>query len=323
MIGALVPLLQNLHSTTDSVGDGTYAAFIALMGCGAVLACFIANPKNVVRTDGTKIILVQNPTWKTELIGLWACLKQDKSILLLFPMFFASNWFYTYQFNDYNLAQFNIRTRSLNNLVYWAAQIIGAGTFGLFLDWTRLSRRSRARAAWCFVLVLTCAIWFGTLGNQLGYTRKSVAASDYTTIDFSDSASSYGPRLFLYLLYGYYDAVWQCFVYWLLGAFSNNARSLAFYVGFYKGIQSAGAAIIYRLDALEIPYINLWGSTTALLLAGLLCAFPIVFYKITNHTESTDSSGKILDGQTVDGTESAKDEYEEKVDPAVTHGPVS
>lgn len=197
-------------------------------------------------------------------------------------MFFASNWFYTYQFNDFNLALFNIRTRSLNNLLYWASQIFSAAAIGFFLDWSRFSRPVRAKCAWLFLVLFSMAIWFGTLPNQLQYTRNSITDEK---LDWTAAASDYGPLLFLYILYGVFDAVWQCYVYWLMGAFSNNARKLAFYAGFYKGIQSAGAAIIYRLDALEIPYLNLWGSTTALVLAGLLFAVPIVFFKVTDHTD--------------------------------------
>lgn len=58
---------------------------------------------------------MKNPTWKTELLGLWETIRTDSYVVFLFPMFFASNWFYTYQFNDFNGAKFNVRTRSLNN----------------------------------------------------------------------------------------------------------------------------------------------------------------------------------------------------------------
>ena len=36
---------------------------------------------------------------------------------MLFPFFLTSNWFYTWQFNDYNGALFTLRTRALNNMV--------------------------------------------------------------------------------------------------------------------------------------------------------------------------------------------------------------
>jgi hypothetical protein len=33
-----------------------------------------------------------------------------------------------------------------------------------------------------------------------------------------------------------------------MGTISNNSRKLANFAGFYKGIQSAGVAIIWRMD---------------------------------------------------------------------------
>lgn len=82
------------------------------------------------------------------------------------------------------------------------------------------------------------------------------------------------------MFYGFYDASWQCTVYWYMGALSNNSRKLANYTGFYKGLQSAGAAIIYRIDALETPFMNIFGSCWGLLLAGLLIASPVIFTRI-------------------------------------------
>lgn len=58
-----------------------------------------------------------------------------------------------------NLAKFNTRTRSLNNVLYWLAQIFGAIFMGLFLDTSRLRRSMRARAGWGILFVLTMVIW--------------------------------------------------------------------------------------------------------------------------------------------------------------------
>lgn len=60
---------------------------------------------------------------------------------------------------------------------------------------------------------------------------------------------------------------------------TNNSRKLANFAGFYKGIQSAGAAIIWRLDGLDNPppYMNLFASCWALLTGSLLIALPVIF----------------------------------------------
>lgn len=75
-------------------------------------------------------------------------------------------------------------------------------------------------------------------------------------------------------------AAWQTCVYWFMGAMTNNGRKLANFAGFYKGIQSAGAAIIYRIDALKAPFMNELASSWALLAGSLLLAAPLVWTKI-------------------------------------------
>ena len=58
------------------------------------------------------------------------------------------------EFNEYNDALFNIRARSLNNLVYWLAQILGSILIGLLLDRVTLARRTRAFTAWVVLLAM-------------------------------------------------------------------------------------------------------------------------------------------------------------------------
>lgn len=140
----------------------------------------MADPAKVIRTDGTKVSVPRHPTWKVEIYGLWVTLVTDPMVILLFPMFLASNWFYAWrkphsshttlkgiwlslslEFNDYNDALFNIRARSLNNLVYWLAQIIGSISIGALLDQKSISRRVRAFSGWAilFCMVFIVHIW--------------------------------------------------------------------------------------------------------------------------------------------------------------------
>ena len=68
-----------------------------------------------------------------------------------------------------------------------------------------------------------------------------------------------------------------------MGALTNNGRKLANFAGFYKGIQSAGSAIIWRLDGVKKPYINLFASCWALLGGSLLIALPLILTKIKDY----------------------------------------
>jgi hypothetical protein len=127
-------------------------------------------------------------------------------------MFFASNWFYTYQFNDVNLARFNTRTRALNNTVYWLAQMFGAFIFGVALDFPYIRRTTRAKVAWLLMFVLTFAIWGGGYVFQTKYTRNDTALTESFQYDWT--SNGYVGPMFLYLSYGFYDAAWQTCVYW-------------------------------------------------------------------------------------------------------------
>ncbi|KAH0551595.1 hypothetical protein GP486_007188 [Trichoglossum hirsutum] len=281
VLGSLIPLGQNIRSHADNVNDGTYIAFIVLMFLGAILALFLVDSKNVIRDDGSKVIVMKHPTWTTEFLGLLEVLRNDTYIVALFPMFFASNWFYSYQFNDVNLPRFNIRTRSLNDLLYWLSQILGAWVFGTALDLKYLSRRDRAKVVMVVLFLLTMGVWGGGYAFQKGYTRSGTAAKNYVKLDWT-SDGYLGP-MFLYMFYGFFDASWQTTVYWLMGALTNNGRKTAFFAGFYKAIQSAGSAIMFRLDTIGIPYMNLFASCWALLAGSLVIAAPVILWKIKDH----------------------------------------
>jgi len=185
VIGALVPLGQNIHTTTaGSVNDGTYIAFIVLMVLGLLTTFLCCNPHFVERKDGSRVILMKNPTWKSEFLGLLEVLKTDWYIVFMFPFFLASNWFYTYHFQDVNLPMFNVRTRSLNNVLYWSMQMVGALVFGYALDFDKISRPLRAKLCLAALLVITMVIWGGGYEFQKSYTRASVAADDFVPLDW-------------------------------------------------------------------------------------------------------------------------------------------
>jgi MFS family permease len=292
VIGSLIPLGQNLHSEGKKVNDGTYIAFLVLMAAGFVLAAFLCDPKYIQRSDGSHVIVMKNPTWKSEILGLFEVLRTDWYIILLFPMFLASNWFYTYQFQDVNLAKFNIRTRALNNTLYWLCQIFGAYTFGYALDVKRIRRSVKAKIALVVLLLITMGIWGGGYAFQKGYTRKEAAADNFVLLDFTDGG--YIGPMFLYMFYGFYDAAWQTTVYWFMGALTNNGRKLANFTGFYKGIQSAGAAIAANIDARKTSYMNEFAASWGLLAGSLIVAAPVIFM-IIKDTVSLEEDLKFSD----------------------------
>jgi hypothetical protein len=69
-----------------------------------------------------------------------------------------------------------------------------------------------------------------------------------------------------------------------MGALSNSGRKTANFAGFYKGIQSAGAAIIWAIDSRsETTYMAEFASCWGLLAGALVIASPVIFLKIKDH----------------------------------------
>jgi len=281
VIGSLIPLGQNIHEkAAGSVNDGTYIGFLVLTIIGAALSWTLVDARDVIRADGSKVIVMKHPSWSSEIVGLWQTFFTDPYIILLFPMFLASNWFYAYHFTEVNNAYFNVRTRALNGVVYYIMQIVGAYVFGFALDFKGVRRTTRAKAAWGALFTTIMIIWgFGYM-FQKTYDRELIAIlkEKDELKDWSDSG--YAGPFVLYMFYGFSDAAWQTCVYWFMGALTNNGRKLANFAGFYKGIQSAGGAITWRLDDIKIPYMTMFASNWGLLAGSLLVALPVILWKV-------------------------------------------
>jgi hypothetical protein len=79
-----------------------------------------------------------------------------------------------------------------------------------------------------------------------------------------------------------------------MGALTNNSRKLANFAGFYKGIQSAGAAVIWSMDRRGIPFMNIFASCWALLAGSLIIALPLILMKV-HDTVSLEEDIKFSD----------------------------
>lgn len=82
------------------------------------------------------------------------------------------------------------------------------------------------------------------------------------------------------------DACFQALAYWIMGAISNDPFTLARFTGFYKAIQSAGAAGSFGMDATSRPFLNeLLASWGLMLVSFPLAAIVIWGIKDTSYTE--------------------------------------
>ncbi|KAK9292934.1 hypothetical protein L1049_020916 [Liquidambar formosana] len=261
VIGGLIPFILNYHSDASSVNDGTYIGFMCFMTFGTLLALAILPPSRVIRNDGSRCTNIKYSNVSTEAFEIFKLFFNWK-MLLIVPAAWASNFFYSYQFNNVNSALFNLRTRGFNNVFYWGAQMLGSVAIGYIMDFSFESRRMRGFVGIGVVGLLGTAIWGGGLANQLNYSIHDMP----NKLDFKDSGSDFAGPFVLYFSYGLLDAMFQSMVYWVIGALANDSETLSRYVGFYKGVQSAGGAVAWQIDSHKVPYLSQlivnWSLTT-------------------------------------------------------------
>ncbi|CZR61525.1 related to MFS transporter [Phialocephala subalpina] len=294
-VGSFVSLGLNYHSKAGTVSNSTYIAIIVIMAFGWLLGVFICSPRAVRMPQ----LEVEEGGFKgREVVRLWGTTMLNWRVACMLPLFFCANVFYSYQQNSVNGKSFTLRTRSLNGALYWFAQIFGGLFIGLILDFPKVSRPNRARIGWVILFVTGMAIWGGGYAFQVLENRRLTKGLKQD-IDFDNPKLFVGP-MFLYIFYGMYDALWQGFCYWIIGAESNRAAVTAVLVGAYKTFQATGGAMAWRINALNKPALTQLYMNWGLSVGALLIALPMVW---------TVSETSVHE---VEGVEEQKVEFEEK-----------
>ena len=286
-LGSLASFGINFSSTSGTVSDSTYIALMVVMLVGWALGLLICSPSRIRLTQ----LLVATETERRTLRGTLAMAAQTLArwrVACMVPLFFCANIFYSYQQNDVNGLTFNIRTRSLNGALYWIAQMFGGLLAGFVLDMPFLARPARARAGWVLLLVTGMTIWGGGYAFQRWQDARR-AAGRVQDVDYSEGSVSAGPMV-LYIFYGAYDALWQSYSYWLIGAESNSAGRAAILVGTYKTCQAAGGALAWRINALKVSSMNQLAMNWGLSMGSLFLALPAVL-TVTTHTAAEEEVG--------------------------------
>lgn len=224
VIGAAIPVGQNWSAGTTNnsrVNDGTYIGFMILILCGAFLSLILYPWQKMVREDGSKVMVEHNKTFSEELRSSWHVFKNNTWIIFFWPWCWAINYYNIYQSNQFNGLVFTVRGRALNVLLSAFMQIGAAWTLQLITDHLPFKRRVRALAGAVFNFVLFNAVWIGGY-FAMAQTRQGLSESE--RLDVFDPG--YGAWAFLYIMYGFMDATYNCYAYWFMGALSNDPREV-------------------------------------------------------------------------------------------------
>ena len=196
-IGGLVALGINLHTTSESVPNSVYIIFIVLQICSVGFAALMLPPRSLLRSDGTALAEFKPSNLAQSLSGLGS-LFRDWRIILMLPTFYAGEVFLVLQ-SSINAYAYNLRTRSLNNVLTNIVQIPFTLLIGHLLDNPRLgSRRQRGM----IVVVIDAIFITGTYIAQTVWlaSRKFDRNVPGPAIDWTDS--SYPGAVIIYLCYG-------------------------------------------------------------------------------------------------------------------------
>ncbi|KAK5124766.1 hypothetical protein LTR85_001479 [Meristemomyces frigidus] len=245
----------------------------------------IVDPKDVVRDDGRHIAIFKEPNLKEELSGVLAVMMDPKIIILLLPMYVGEVCLaLTSSINSY---YFNLRTRSLNNLLFQAIMIPAPIALAWVMDNPRImSRRNRGLSGVAIVGTITMASTAGLLGwvmrNNIDRSLTSPA------VDWTDSAFASG--FVLYVLSGIVYACFQITVQWTLSALTNDPVLCARYAGAFKGTVSLGMCISFTIDAKSVSFQTQLVVDLVLYAAGLACLVYVimVYVKDTNYFLESD-----------------------------------
>ncbi|KAI1628089.1 major facilitator superfamily domain-containing protein [Exophiala viscosa] len=281
LVGSAIALGIEAHSTLPSVSTGVYLAFMIIMLTAIVTSWLLLPPHLVVRGDGTVPLLEDSISPRRELHEFVQLFK-DWRMLALFPMFFSSNYFYAYQ-GAITAFLFNGRTRALTALLTGLGSIVGSILIGFVTDRLPFGRRARALGGVVAVLLMNILIWCAGIGFQVKFTRADeVILGDKRPWDWSVHAAA-GP---IVLLMAYYiaDAMYQGLAYYTMSAMSNDPFKLARMAGYYKGVQSAGSAVSFGMDAVKTAFLGeILISWLMLLISLPLCAWVLMTIRETNY----------------------------------------
>ncbi|KAF4551869.1 UNC93-like protein 2 [Elsinoe fawcettii] len=240
LLGGLIVLALNNDASAKAkgkVGSQTYLVFVALQCLGAPIALLLSKPEQVIRKDGSKVIVRAEKTFKGELRALWK-LSARKDILLLLPVFWAA---YFNQFSgNFQTYYFGVRARALIGFVSNFGTLLSSQIMSMLLDYKDFPVKKRINIGFYYVVAWHVIAWvYGWVINEK-YTRNQPA------FDWEDAGFVEG--FFVLLLWDFARQALQNWLYYLLATKTDNISELSRFSGILRGQESLAQAVSYGLN---------------------------------------------------------------------------
>lgn len=199
-IAALVALGINMNSRGQNAGAPTavYIIFVVIQVLAMAMALMLlVRPDKVVRSDGRKIAVFKNPTFKSEMIGVWEMIK-DHRFMMLLPAIFVAEMALALQ-SSLNGYFFNLRARSLNNIAFNFIQIPASIGMTFILDNPRFGlRRTRALIG----ISAMSAVTLGVCSAEAAWLARHKIDRNVPGPSVDWTGSEFAGAFVIYVIYG-------------------------------------------------------------------------------------------------------------------------
>ncbi|KAF9961688.1 hypothetical protein BGZ72_002520 [Mortierella alpina] len=300
VLGNVIPLgIQWNDEKAGGATTGSYIGYMVVMTLGALISVLLLPTSKVVRRDGSAVVKVKYSSPISELKSVFALFKDWRMLAL---------------FTAVNAFNFSTRSRLMNSMFYWLAQIFASIVYGAFLDRAKWTRQTRARYGLILLTVVLAGTWIGGIIFQTTFGPKKAIfdaelglyvknPADFHAIDLVNHTSEYIGPFILYFCYGIADAMYQGYSYWLMGALTNDTNQAARFAGFYKFVQNLGGVLAPVVQTSRIGNgpknganaLNAVGAgmgeiivCVVLVFLGVIGAIPVAYKAVQNHTVEED-----------------------------------
>ncbi|KIW92582.1 uncharacterized protein Z519_06429 [Cladophialophora bantiana CBS 173.52] len=279
-VAALVALGINMHSARQDAGAPTpvYVVFVIIQVLAMVLALtLLVRPAKVVRSDGTKIAIFKQPSLRSELVGILEMIK-DFRFMMLLPAIFVAEMALALQ-SSLNGYYFNLRTRSLNNVMFNFIQLPASFGMTYILDNPRFGRRkTRALIGISVMSAITLAIcaaeaaWLAE--HHLDRNERGPST------DWTDSA--FAGAFVIYVIYGSVYSIYQIATQYVICALTNDPERLARRASCFRGTTALGMMFSFIIDGNGGTYITQLSFQFACYFVGILFLYTVTMFYVSD-----------------------------------------
>lgn len=182
---------------------------------------------------------------------------------------------------------FNLRTRSLNNLLFQFIMIPAPLALSYVIDSQRSTRRIRGVLGSSIMGLITLGATAGLLGWII-HNNIDVGRHDPPGIDWHDPQFASG--FVLYLLFGIVYATFQICVQWTLGSLTNDPVKCAYFSGAFKGTVSLGMCISFVMDSQKVSFQVQTITQLMLYVVGITSLLYVIWVFVPNTNYFTEDS---------------------------------